>query len=167
MSPQTSLGSAECALASIAGASGQVHKQDLEAPHLPKQKACITIRTEEAYKSSDLVTFTVGASGLPKGCKRWELEGHHTVSPLPAEWHGIAAGAVSLGREGFWFRGRKDTSRIDGESCLRCRRSVEVMGVLRALPPALVAALRSPPSRWVDACASVVVVEVRRRAALS
>lgn len=67
---QTIQGTAECALASIMGAHGQMHTQALDSPHLPQQQATITVRAEQAKNSSDLVSFELGASGCPSNHKR-------------------------------------------------------------------------------------------------
>eukprot|EP00904_Undaria_pinnatifida_P009983 jgi/Undpi1/6114/HiC_scaffold_20.g08599.m1 len=60
---QSRQGTSECALATIMGAHGQTTTQALDSPHLPLQRATITIRAEEAENSSDLVVFELGASG--------------------------------------------------------------------------------------------------------
>ena len=68
---QSRLGSTECALASVMGAHGQAMTQALDSPHLPTQRATITIRAEEAENSSDLVVFMLGASGCGSKHKRY------------------------------------------------------------------------------------------------
>ncbi|CAN0236864.1 unnamed protein product [Ectocarpus sp. 6 AP-2014] len=66
---QASQGTAECALATIMGAHGQMSVEPLRSPHLPHQKASITIRAEQAKNSSDLVVFGLGIRACPRGNK--------------------------------------------------------------------------------------------------
>ncbi|CAN0236225.1 unnamed protein product, partial [Ectocarpus sp. 8 AP-2014] len=66
---QASQGTAECALATIMGAHGQMSVEPLRSPHLPHQKASITIRAEQAKNSSDLVVFDLGMRACPRGNK--------------------------------------------------------------------------------------------------
>ena len=68
---QSRQGTSECALATIMGAHGQTTTQALDSPHLPLQRATITIRAEEAENSSDLVVFELGASGCGSRHKRF------------------------------------------------------------------------------------------------
>eukprot|EP00752_Nemacystus_decipiens_P010181 g9072.t3 len=62
-------GSAECALATVMGAHGQTTTEPLHSPHLPNQKAWITVRAEQAKHSSDLVLFELGGTNCPRGHK--------------------------------------------------------------------------------------------------
>ncbi|CAM9101606.1 unnamed protein product, partial [Hapterophycus canaliculatus] len=63
----SSQGTAECALATIMGGHGQTTTEPLRSPHLPHQKATITVRAEQAKNSSDLVVFALGATNCPRG----------------------------------------------------------------------------------------------------
>lgn len=69
---QASQGTAECALASIMGAHGQTYTQTLESPHLPGQRATITVRAEQAMESSDLVKFELAAKCGAKNSSRFK-----------------------------------------------------------------------------------------------
>ncbi|CAM9341780.1 unnamed protein product [Scytosiphon promiscuus] len=66
VSDQILQGTVECVLASIMGAPDQTLTGALYNPKLPKQKASITVRAEQAKNSSDLVAFALGANGLKK-----------------------------------------------------------------------------------------------------
>ena len=68
---QASQGTAECALATVMGAHGQTTTEPLHSPHLPGQKASITVRAEQAKNSSDLVVFELGGTNCPRGHKRY------------------------------------------------------------------------------------------------
>lgn len=68
---QARQGRAECALATIMGAHGQTITEALHSPHLPHQRASITVRAEQAKNSSDLVVFELGAANCPRGHKRF------------------------------------------------------------------------------------------------
>lgn len=67
---QASQGTAECALATVMGAHGQTTTEPLHSPHLPNQKASVTVRAEQAKNSSDLVVFQLGGTNCPRGHKR-------------------------------------------------------------------------------------------------
>eukprot|EP00903_Cladosiphon_okamuranus_P009585 g9125.t2 len=69
VSRQASQGTAQCALATVMGAHGQMTTEPLHSPHLPNQKASITIRAEQAKNSGDLVVFALGATSCPRGHK--------------------------------------------------------------------------------------------------
>ncbi|CAM9668630.1 unnamed protein product [Pylaiella littoralis] len=69
VSQQARQGRAECALATIMGAHGQTITEALHSPHLPHQRASITVRAEQAKNSSDLVVFELGAANCPRGHK--------------------------------------------------------------------------------------------------
>lgn len=68
---QASQGTVECALATIMGAHGQTVTRPLESPHLPNQRATITIRAEQAKHSSDLVIFELGTTGFSSNSNRY------------------------------------------------------------------------------------------------
>lgn len=53
------------------GGHGQTTTEPLHSPHLPHQKASITVRAEQAKNSSDLVVFALGTTNCPRGHKRW------------------------------------------------------------------------------------------------